>query len=114
MYIVTNRIKTKPGFAEKMAPNFTRPGALQEMKGFIRVEVTLTQNLPEDAEYDEMNVNMYWEDMDSFQVWRNSDAFKEAHKRPEPGSTEAQKESPLLGSQIVIAKVASVLEAADK
>lgn len=114
MYIVTNRIKTKPGFAEKMAPNFTRPGALQKMKGFIKVEVTITQNLPEDAEYDEMNVNMYWESMEGFQVWRNSDAFKSAHKRPEPGSAEAQNESPLLGSQIVIAKVASVLEAADK
>lgn len=110
MYIVTNRIKTKPGFAQKMAPNFTRPGALQKMEGFIKVEVTITQNLTE-SEYDELNVNMYWEDMDSFQAWRNSDAFREAHKKPEPDSAEAQKESPLLGSEIVIAKVASILTA---
>ena len=47
MYIVTNRIKMKPGFAEKMAPNFTRPGALQEMEGFHKVEVTVTQDLEE-------------------------------------------------------------------
>ena len=111
MYIVTNRIKTKPGFAEKMAPNFTRPGELQKMKGFIKVEVTITQNLPEEADYDEMNVNMYWEDMESFQGWRNSDVFKESHNRPEPDSADAEKESPLLGSQIVITKIASVIEA---
>ena len=49
MIIVTNRIKTKPGFAEKMAPNFTKPSALQEMEGFIKVEVAITQG---PTEYD--------------------------------------------------------------
>lgn len=109
MIIVTNKIKTKKGFAGKMAPNFTRPGALQTMKGFVKVEVTITQNL---SDYDELNVNMYWEDLEDFQAWKNSDAFKQAHRRPEPGSEEAKKESPLLESQIVISEVASVLEAA--
>lgn len=109
MYIVTNRIKTKLGFAEKMAPNFTRPGALQQMEGFVKVEVTITQNL---TEFDEMNVNMYWRDLDSFDAWKNSDAFKQSHKRPEEGSEEAKKESPMLGSELVISKVASVIEAA--
>lgn len=109
MYIVTNRIKMKPGFAERMAPNFTRPGALQQMKGFVKVEVTVTQNL---TEYDELNVNMYWEDLESFDAWKNSDAFKESHKRPEADSSEAPKESPMLGSELVITKVASSIEAA--
>lgn len=108
MYVVTNRIKTKPGFAERMAPNFTRPGALQQMDGFVKVEVTITQNL---TEYDELNVNMYWKDLESFDAWKNSDAFKESHKRPEAGSDEAPKESPMLGSQLVIAKVASAIDA---
>ncbi len=108
MIIVTNRIKTKPGFAERMAPNFTKPSLLQEMEGFIKVEVTITQGT---TEYDEMNVNMYWENEEGFQAWRNSDIFKEAHKRPEPGSAEASKESPLLGSELIISKVASTVEA---
>ena len=111
MLIVTNRIKTKPGFAEKMAPRFTQPGPLQEMEGFVKVEVTITQNL---EEYDELNVNMYWEKEEHYQAWRESDIFKAAHKRPEPGKETEQKDSPLLGSQIVIAKVASVIEAAPK
>lgn len=67
--------------------------------------VLLTQNL---TEYDEINVNMYWETMDSFTAWRNSDAFKSAHKRPEPD--EAKKESPILGSEIITYEVASVKE----
>ncbi|MCJ1909014.1 heme oxygenase [Planococcus ruber] len=109
MYIVTNRIKMQPGFAERMAPNFTRPGALQQMKGFVKVEVTVTQNL---TEYDELNVNMYWEDLESFDAWKNSDAFKESHKRPETDSNETPKESPMLGSELIITKVASTIEAA--
>ncbi|ANU15621.1 heme-degrading monooxygenase IsdG [Planococcus maritimus] len=108
MYIVTNRIKMKPGFAEKMAPNFTRPGALQEMEGFHKVEVTVTQDL---EEYDELNVNMYWETLENYEAWKSSDVFKQAHKRPEPAEGEEKKESPMLGSQLVITKVASVIEA---
>lgn len=108
MYIVTNRIKMKPGFAEKMAPNFTRPGALQEMEGFHKVEVTITQNL---EDYDELNVNMYWEALENFEAWKTSDVFKQAHKRPESEGGEEKKESPMLGSELVITKVASVIEA---
>lgn len=112
MIVVTNRIKTKPGFATRMAPNFTKTGPLQEMDGFIKVEVLITKT--NSSEFDELNVNMYWENMDNFNVWRNSDAFKEAHKRPEPGSAEAQADSPIIGSEIVVSEVASILEAIAK
>ncbi len=111
MYIVTNRIKMKKGFAERLAPNFTKPGPLQEMEGFIKVETVITQNL---EEHDELNVNMYWEDLDSFQSWKESDIFKQAHKRPEPKQGEEPKESPMLGSELVIGKVATTVEAIGK
>ena len=107
MYIVTNKIKTKKGFAERMAPNFTRPSALQKFPGFIKVETTITQNL---EEYDELNVNMYWETLEAFHAWKESDIFKEAHKRPE-SSDKPAGESPLLGSRIEIVKVAGLSEA---
>jgi heme oxygenase (staphylobilin-producing) len=103
MIIVTNRIKTKLGFAVKMAPRFTRPGSLQKMDGFIKVEVLITKNL---TEYDELNVNMYWNTMEDFTQWKNSVAFKEAHKGP----TNAEQDSPILGSEIIISEVASTLE----
>lgn len=103
MIVVTNRIKTKLGFAEKMAPLFTKSGVLQTFEGFSKVEVLITQKL---TEYDELNVNMYWDNMEHFMKWKNSDAFKEAHK----GSGTPEGDSPILGSQIVVSKVASVLE----
>ena len=108
MIIVTNRIKTKLGFAQRMAPNFAKPGPLQEMEGFVKVEVTITQGL---TEHDELNVNMYWENLDNFQAWKDSDVFKQAHKRPEDDSTAAKQESPLLGSELVISEVAATVEA---
>jgi heme oxygenase (staphylobilin-producing) len=104
MIIVTNRIKMKLGFAAKMAPMFTRPGALQKMKGFVKVEVLLTKNL---SEYDELNVNMYWNSIEDFNRWKNSTAFKEAHTGP----NNTEQESPILGSEIIISEVASTLEA---
>lgn len=107
MLIVTNRIKTKIGMAAKMAPGFTKANGLEKTKGFVKVEVLLTQNL---TEYDELNVNMYWDNLESFTAWRNSDGFKAAHKRPEPGSAEEKAESPILGSEIIMYEVASVME----
>lgn len=105
MFVVTNRIKTKPGMAERMAPSFAKPGPLQEMKGFQKVEVLITQNL---TEHDELNVNMYWDSLEDFTEWRNSDVFKEAHKG---SGSSSNQDSPILGSEIVIAKVAASIGA---
>lgn len=104
MIVVTNRIKVVKGMGAAMAPSFTAPGPLDTSEGFVKVEVLLTQNV---NEYDELNVNMYWETMDSFTAWRNSDAFKAAHKRPESGSEAAGEKSPILGSEIITYEVAA-------
>ncbi|MFX3636558.1 MAG: heme oxygenase [Candidatus Pristimantibacillus sp.] len=109
MVIVTNRIKVKKGMAAMMAPGFTAPGPLDITKGFVKVEVLLTQNL---TDHDELNVNMYWETHEDFMAWRNSDAFKAAHKRPEPKPGETPKESPILGSELITYEVAAVKEIA--
>ncbi|MEH6943278.1 heme oxygenase [Bacillus sp. JJ722] len=109
MYIVTNRIKVKKGMGAMMAPRFTAPGPLDTFNGFVKVEVLLTQNL---TDYDELSVNMYWENLDSFTAWRNSDAFKAAHKQPEPGSEATKKESPIIVSELITYEVASVREKA--
>ncbi|MGJ9459757.1 heme oxygenase [Oceanobacillus sp. CF4.6] len=105
MIIVTNRIKTKKGMAAKMAPAFTKSGPLQKMEGFHKVEVLITQNI---EDYDEMNVNMYWVTMEDFTLWRNSDHFKEAHKG---SKADSEKESPIIGSEIIISEIASTIKA---
>ncbi|MBM7700664.1 heme oxygenase [Kurthia huakuii] len=115
MFIVTNRIKVKKGFAEKMAPRFTSNEGLKDFKGFVKTEVAVARDF---EEYDEMSVNMFWESLEDFKVWRDSDAFQAAHKRPEPKEGDApqghggpQADSPMLGSQIVVAEIVSSTEA---
>ncbi len=105
MIIVTNRIKLKKGMAAQLASRFTSGSRLEKFEGFVKVEVWSTQNLPD---HDELNVNMYWESMDNFETWRNSDDFKQAHKKPEPGADTSN--SPVLGSQLVISEVLAVKE----
>lgn len=103
MVVVSNRIRVQKGMGAQMAPRFTRSKALCEFKGFHKVEV-LVASLDD---CDEMSVNMHWDSLVDFQVWRESDAFKAAHKRPEGG--EAENNSPVISSQLVIAEVAAVL-----
>ncbi|MEO4052349.1 heme oxygenase [Solibacillus sp. CAU 1738] len=103
MITVTNRIQVKKGMAMKMAPNFTQPGPLQQYEGFHKVEVHVSTQFDE---YDEMNVMMYWDSIEAFEVWRNSEDFKATHKRPSAGD-EPNPNSPLIKSLIVISEIAS-------
>lgn len=106
MIIVTNRIRVKKGMGAAMAPRFTKAGPLDTSKGIVKVEVLLTQNL---TDYDELNVNTYWESEEDFNAWKNSVSFKAAHQRPQTGSSEEpQKESPILGSEIITYEIAGV------
>ncbi|MEK4424666.1 heme oxygenase [Solibacillus sp. FSL K6-1523] len=104
MITVTNRIKVKKGMAMKLAPNFVKPGPLQQFEGFEKVDVLVSTQF---EEYDEMSVVMYWATKENFEAWRESDAFKESHKRPAAGAHGEQAESPMLGAQIVVAEVAA-------
>ena len=107
MIVVTNRIRVKTGNGAQMAPRFTRSKSLCEFKGFHKVEVLVAEL----DDCDEMSVNMYWDSRADFQVWRESDAFKAAHKRPEASSSA---ESPVISSQLLIAEVAAVLKNGDE
>ena len=107
MIIVQNKFQTKKGFGEKMAARFTNNNSLETFKGFIRVEVLLTQGI---EETDELSVNMYWEDQESFAAWRNSDSFKKSHARPAESSDEAKKESPIISNKISTFDVIAVKE----
>lgn len=102
MITVTNRIFVKKGMGKKMAPMFAQPGPLQQFEGFQRVEVQVSE---QSEEHDEMNVMMYWDSVETFEVWRSSDAFKASHKRPGNDSGESDQNSPVIKSQIVISEV---------
>lgn len=102
MYTVTNRIRVKKGFAKKMAPRFTQPGPLHTFKGFRKVEVLVSTQF---EDYDEMSVVMYWDTLEDFEVWKESDAFKHAHNRPKESG-----DSPTIDNLVVIAEVAATTE----
>ncbi|WP_414044028.1 heme oxygenase [Macrococcus animalis] len=102
MYIVTNRIKMKKGFAEKMAPMFTKGGDITKLKGFTKIETWSIQN---SEEFDELHVNTWWETLEDFEAWKTSDAFKKVHEQRAAKPEAEKQESPMLGSEIVIAKL---------
>ncbi len=105
MFVVTNRITVKQGFAEKMPPRFTQGGKIESLKGFNKIEVWQVNN--EDDETEDMYVNTWWETEDDFNNWVKSDAFKEAHQRPK--DSKSDEPSPVIKNQIVKANVLSVL-----
>ena len=109
MYIVTNRIEVKKGFAEKMAPRFTSNPKLEEMPGFNRVEVSLIED--DNADTEEMYVTTWWDSEKDFENWKNSDAFKQAHQRSDKGASksEEKKVSPFVGSNLVKSRVLTAL-----
>ena len=104
MFTVTNRILVKKGFGHKMAPAFTSGKSLLNWEGFNKVEVNVCTQ-PED--HDEMNVMMFWDTIENFEAWRNSDDFKNAHNRE--GSAGENPNSPVISSRIVISEIAAVL-----
>ncbi|MCU5745108.1 heme oxygenase [Staphylococcus sp. SQ8-PEA] len=103
MFVVTNRLQVKTGYATKMAPMFTKNNGIKEMKGFIRIEVWKVQT---DNDYEDLYVNTWWKSEDDFKGWVNSDAFKNAHRKSKPDS----EESPVLSNEIVKADVLEQLK----
>lgn len=73
MFVVTNRITVKKGFAEKMAPRFTKGGQIQSLQGFNGIEVW---QIDRDDYSEDMYVNTWWNTEKDFKNWVNSDAFK--------------------------------------
>ena len=84
MFVVTNRITVKKGYAKQMAPNFTKGGPIESLKGFEGIEV--------------------WQIDKDFKNWVNSDVFKQAHK-----NTGKSEDSPVIKSEIVKSNVLSSL-----
>lgn len=103
MFVVTNRITVKKGFAEKMAPRFTKGGKIETLQGFHKIEVW---KVVRDHESEDMYVNTWWETDKDFEAWTKSDAFKEAHQNRDKTSSES---SPVISSEIVKGTVLSTL-----
>jgi Uncharacterized enzyme involved in biosynthesis of extracellular polysaccharides len=80
MVIVTNVSQITKGNGVKLIERFDRIGKVETMKGFLGLEVMLTENT---KEYDEVTVSTRWESKEDFQAWTRSEAFRESHSHRE-------------------------------
>lgn len=78
MVIVTNTSKITKDHGHKLVDRFDKVGKVETMKGFLGLEVLLTENT---SDYDEVTVSTRWDSKEAFKAWTKSDAFKEAHSR---------------------------------
>jgi heme oxygenase (staphylobilin-producing) len=80
MVIVTNVSQITKGNGVKLIERFNKVGKVEGMKGFLGLEVMLTENT---KEYDEVTVSTRWESREDFQGWTRSEAFRESHQHRE-------------------------------
>jgi ABC-type cobalamin/Fe3+-siderophores transport systems, ATPase components len=76
MVIVTNVSQITKGSGMLLIERFNKAGKVEGMKGFLGLEVMLTENT---KEYDEVTVSTRWETKEDFQAWTKSEAFRESH-----------------------------------
>ncbi|MCI3923765.1 heme oxygenase [Paenibacillus sp. TRM 82003] len=76
MIIVTNVSQITKGSGMKLIERFNKVGKVERMRGFLGLEVMLTENT---KEYDEVTVSTKWESKEDFQAWTHSEAFRESH-----------------------------------
>ncbi|WP_379156933.1 antibiotic biosynthesis monooxygenase [Paenibacillus sp. sgz5001063] len=77
MIVVTNTIQVKEGHGDGLASRFGQTNGVQDMPGFIRLEVW--QGAPKDG-VEELKICTTWEDEDALKGWTSSPAFRESHR----------------------------------
>lgn len=78
MLVVTNSIKVKPGHGKELSERFAQAKGVQEMPGFIRMEVW--HEAKEGAEAEELKVCTVWENEEAFKGWTSSESFRQSHR----------------------------------
>ncbi|MDT8975691.1 antibiotic biosynthesis monooxygenase [Paenibacillus sp. chi10] len=77
MLVVTNTIRIQEGFGKQVAERFAQAKGVQQMSGFIRMEVWLGAG--QEGE-EELKVCTVWENEESFRNWTSSEVFRESHR----------------------------------
>lgn len=77
MFVVTNTIRVKAGYGDQVAARFAESKGVQQMPGFVRLEVWLGAG--QEGE-EELKVCTLWETEEHFQGWTSSESFRESHR----------------------------------
>ena len=82
MIVVANRIPVAEGWEEAFEERFrNRAGQVEQQPGFVRMEILRPVEEGGEAPY---VVKTYWESMEAFRAWTESEDFRTAHADPPP------------------------------
>lgn len=84
MFVVTNTIRIKAGCGKQVAERFAAAKGVQQMPGFLRMEVWLGEGQNDE---EELKVSTLWENEEAFRGWTTSESFRESHR----GGEESKK-----------------------
>ena len=82
-----NKLDVKKGNVDAVTARFETTKGIKSMDGFIRMQV-LTDTT--DDAVDHVVIMTTWRDAASFENWRESNAYKHAHKKRDDGSSEVK------------------------
>ncbi|MGE6555727.1 antibiotic biosynthesis monooxygenase [Exiguobacterium sp. KRL4] len=87
MWIVMNQLRVQNGKADQVAARFQTTKGIEQMEGFIRMQVLV--DLSQD-EHDIVTIMTTWEKQAHFHAWQESQAYKGVHKKRDEGTSEVK------------------------
>lgn len=95
MWIVMNKLDVEKGKSDAVKSRFETTKGIEAMDGFIRMQVLTDTS---DESMDHVVIMTTWRDATSFENWRDSAAYKHAHKKRDNGTSEVK--SIVLGNTV--------------
>ncbi|WP_214795946.1 MULTISPECIES: antibiotic biosynthesis monooxygenase [unclassified Exiguobacterium] len=87
MWIVMNKLDVEKGKVDAVKARFETTKGIEAMDGFVRMQVLTDTS---DAAMDHVVIMTTWRDAESFENWRDSNAYKHAHKKRDDGTSEVK------------------------
>jgi heme oxygenase (staphylobilin-producing) len=78
MFVETKTITVKEGFAQTVAERFSKPGAVEQMPGFVDLSVMVKR--ARNGE-EQVLVMIRWESEEAWKAWEKSDVHIQGHRQ---------------------------------
>lgn len=87
MWIVMNQLRVVKGKSDQVAARFKTTKGIEQMEGFIRMQVLVDIS---QAEHDVVTIMTTWGKQADFHAWQASQAYKGVHKKRDAGTSEVK------------------------
>jgi len=92
-FVAINYISCQEHYLARFEELFkSRAGAIDRLKGFLRMEVLKPQSNDKQSEPEPYLVVSHWENQDCFQNWVKSPEFHEGHRRAFQDMSQAKEQ----------------------